>query len=70
MLFEKYNQLPYYELNIEIFNPDYLQFNMLEFKDKLLLQKPSYEKKNMLFRKKETLLINQNSYEILKSKME
>jgi len=59
-----------YELNIETFNPEYLQFNLLEFKGKLLLQKPSYEKKNMLFRKKETLLINQNSYEILKPKME
>ncbi len=54
-----------YELKVEDVNLDDLQFKLLEFKDKILLQKPTYQNKNMLFRRKETLLIYQNSFEVL-----
>ncbi len=54
-----------YELKVEALNLDDLQFKLLEFKDKILLQKPTYQNKNMLFRRKETLLIYQNSFEVL-----
>ena len=53
-----------YELKVEAINLDDLQFKLLEFKDKILLQKPTYQNKNMLFRRKETLLIYQNSFEV------
>ncbi|MGO4819460.1 hypothetical protein [Flavobacterium sp. W22_SRS_FP1] len=53
-----------YELKVETVNLDDLQFKLLEFKDKILLQKPTYQNKNMLFRRKETLLIYQNSFEV------
>jgi hypothetical protein len=53
-----------YEIKLEHFTIDDLQFNLLQFKDKQLLQKPAYQNKKVLFRKKETLLIYQNSFEI------
>ena len=53
-----------YELKVEDVNLDDLQFKLLEFKDKILLQKPTYQNKNMIFRRKETLLIYQNSFEV------
>jgi hypothetical protein len=53
-----------YELNIESFNLEDLQFNLLQFNDKLLLQYPTYSCQNLHFRKKETLLIYQNGFEI------
>ena len=53
-----------YELKVEAVNIDDLHFTLLEFKDKILLQKPTYQNKNMLFRRKETLLIYQNSFEV------
>ena len=52
-------------LEVEHFSIEELQFHLLQFNDKLLLQKPSYQNKKVLFRKKETLLIYQNSFEIL-----
>ncbi len=54
-----------YELKVEAINLDDLQFKLLEFKDKILLQKPTYQNKNMLFRRKETLLIYQNSFDVI-----
>lgn len=54
-----------YEVKVEVVNLDDLQFKLLEFKDKLLLQNPTYQHKKMLFRKKETLLIYQNSFEVI-----
>jgi hypothetical protein len=54
-----------YELNIESFNLDELQFNLLQFNEKLLLQPPTYSSQNLRFRKKETLLIYQNGFEIV-----
>lgn len=54
-----------YELKVAEVNLEDLQFIVLEFKDKLLLQKPTYQNKSMLFRRKETLLIYQNSFEVL-----
>ena len=54
-----------YEIKLEHFTIDDLQFNLLQFKDKQLLQKPAYQNKKVLSRKKETLLIYQNSFEIL-----
>lgn len=54
-----------YEIKIEEFTIDELQFSLLNFNDKQLLQKPNYQNKKVLFRKKETLLIYQNSFEIL-----
>ena len=54
-----------YEIKLESFDIDNLQFNLLQFNDKQLLQEPTYKNKKVLFRKKETLLIYQNSFEIL-----
>lgn len=54
-----------YELKIESFNLEYLQFNLLQFNDKLLIQPPTYSNQKLHFRKKETLLIYQNSFEIV-----
>jgi hypothetical protein len=53
-----------YELNVESFDLQDLQFNLLQFNDKLLLQQPTYSNQKLLFRKKETLLIYQNGFEI------
>jgi hypothetical protein len=52
------------ELNIKSFNLEDLQFNLLQFNDKLLLQQPTYSSQNLYFRKKETLIIYQNGFEI------
>ncbi|WP_291098477.1 MULTISPECIES: hypothetical protein [unclassified Flavobacterium] len=54
-----------YEIKVDDFNIDELQFHLLQFNNKQLLQKPSYQNKKVLFRKKETLLIYQNSFEVL-----
>ncbi|WP_293892129.1 hypothetical protein [Flavobacterium sp.] len=54
-----------YEIKVDDFTIDDLQFNLLHFNDKQLLQKPSYQNKKVLFRKRETLLIYQNSFEVL-----
>lgn len=54
-----------YELKIESFNLEDLQFNLLQFNDKLLIQPPTYSNQKLHFRKKETLLIYQNSFEIV-----
>jgi hypothetical protein len=53
-----------YEMNIESFSLEDLQFNLLQFNDKLLLQQPSYSNQKLQFRKKETLLIYQNGFEV------
>ncbi len=53
-----------YEIQLDSFTIDDLQLKLLDFNDKLLLQKPTYQNKNMIFRKKETLLIYQNSFEV------
>ena len=54
-----------YEIKLKNFTIADLQFNLLQFNDKLLLQKPSYQNKNMRFTKKKTLLIYQNSFEVI-----
>jgi hypothetical protein len=54
-----------YELNIESFNLEDLQFNLLQFNDKLLLQQPTYSNQKLRFRKKETLLTYQNGLEVI-----
>ena len=54
-----------YEIKVEHFSIEELQFHLLQLNDKLLLQKPSYQNKKVLFRKKETLLIYQNSFEVI-----
>ena len=54
-----------YEINLDSFIIDDLQFNLLQFNDKQLLQKPSYLNKNVFSRKKESLLIYQYSFEVL-----
>ena len=53
-----------YEIKVESFTIDELQFRLLQLNDKQLLQKPDYQNKKVLFRKKETLLIYQNSFEV------
>jgi hypothetical protein len=53
-----------YEINLDNFDIDNLQFNLLQFNDKQVLQQPTYQNKNFRFKKKETLLIYQNSFEI------
>ncbi len=54
-----------YEIKLDSFTIDNLQFNLVQFNDKQLLQQPTYQNKIFRFRKKETLLIYQNSFEIL-----
>ena len=54
-----------HEIKVEDFSIGELQFHLLQFNDKLLLQKPNYLNKKVLFRKKETLLIYQNSFEVI-----
>lgn len=54
-----------YEIKLDDFAIDDLQFHLLQFNDKQLLQKPSYQNNKVVFRKKETLLIYQNSFEVL-----
>ena len=51
-----------YEVKIENLNLEDLKFKLLEFKDKILLQKPYYQNKKMLFKRKETVIIYQNSF--------
>ena len=54
-----------YEIKIDHFSIDDLQFHLLELNDKQLLQKPIYQNKKVRIWKKETLLIYQNSFEVL-----
>lgn len=54
-----------YEVNIESFDYEDLQFNLLQFNDKLLLQHPTYSNQKLRFRKKETLLTYQNGFEVV-----
>jgi hypothetical protein len=51
-----------YELNIESFDLEDLQFHLLQFNDKLLLQPPTYSNQKLRFKKKETLLTYQNGF--------
>jgi hypothetical protein len=53
-----------YEIKVDTFTIDDLQFNLLQYNDKSLLQNPTYLNKNVLLRKKETLLIYQNSFKV------
>jgi len=53
-----------YEIKLEHFTIEDLEFNLVQFSDKLLLQKPACQNKKVYFRKKETLLIYQNSFEV------
>lgn len=55
-----------YEIKVDDFSIEDLQFNLLQFNDKLLLQKPSYLNKKVFVRRKESLLIYQNSFEVVK----
>lgn len=50
-----------YEIKIDHFSIDDLQFHLLKLNDKQLLQKPIYQNKKVRIWKKETLLIYQNS---------
>lgn len=54
-----------YEIKVDAFSIDDIQFHLLQLNDKELLQKPTYQNKKVRFRKKETLLIYQNSFEVL-----
>lgn len=54
-----------YEIKVENFTIDDLQFYLLQLNDKELLQKPTYQNKKVHTRKKETILIYQNSFEVL-----
>jgi hypothetical protein len=53
-----------YEIKLDRFTIDDLEFKMVQFNDKLLLQKPSFQNKKVFFRKKETLVIYQNGFEV------
>ncbi len=59
-----------YEFKIESFNLENLQFEVIELNSQLLLQNITYTNCKTIFKKKETLITYQNSYEILKPKME
>ena len=54
-----------YEIKLDHFTIDDLQFHLFQFNDQQLWQKPTYQNKKVHFRRKETLLIYQNSFEIL-----
>jgi hypothetical protein len=59
-----------YEFKIESFNLENLQFEVIELNSQLLLQNITYTNCKTIFKKRETLITYQNSYEILKPKME
>ena len=54
-----------YELIIDDFIPEDLQFNLLEFKGKQILLKPVYQNKNFKFKKKDTTINYQHSFEVI-----
>ena len=54
-----------YELIIDDFIPEDLQFNLIEFKGKQILLKPVYQNKNFKFKKKDTSINYQNSFTIM-----
>lgn len=54
-----------YNIQLNSFTLEHLQFHLLEFNEKLLLEQPTYEGKVFRFKKKESLLTYQNSFEIL-----
>ena len=58
-----------YEFKIEKFDLENLQFDFLEINNQLLLQNITYANCKTIFKKKETLITYQNSYEILKPKI-
>ena len=53
-----------YELIIDAFLPEDLQFNIIEFKGRQILQKPGYQNNNFKFKKKDTSINYQNSFVI------
>lgn len=54
-----------YELIIDDFIPEDLQFNLIEFKGKQILLKPVYQNKNFKFIKKDSTINYQHSFEII-----
>ncbi len=53
-----------YEIFVDNFSMDDLNFSMLEMNNNLLLYNISHQNTKMLFKKRETLITYQNSYEI------
>ena len=53
-----------YEFKIEDFKLENLQFGLLLLNDQLLLQSIDYHNSKAIFKKKETLITYQNSYEL------
>lgn len=54
-----------YEIVSGFFNIDNLEFQLLNLKDSMLLEKITYEGQELLSKKKDTLITFQNSYEVL-----
>ena len=54
-----------YELIIDDFIPEDLQFNLIEFKGKQILQKPIYDNTIFKFKKKDTIINYQNSFVVI-----
>ena len=54
-----------YEINIPHFNPDEIQFKLLELKNKYLLQNVFYQGMPFKARNKETIINYQNSFEVI-----
>jgi hypothetical protein len=52
-----------YEFNIEKFELENLQFELVVLNDQVLLQNIKYRNYNTRFKRKETLITYQNSYE-------
>jgi hypothetical protein len=53
-----------FEIKIAKFSVENLQFELFKYSDKLILDNITYQNKNMLFKKKATLLTYQNCFEI------
>jgi hypothetical protein len=54
-----------YEINIPNFNPEDIQFKLLELKNKYLIQNVSYQGMPFKARNKETIINYQNSFEVI-----
>jgi hypothetical protein len=54
-----------YEINIPNFNPEDIQFKLLELKNKYLLQNVSYQGLPFKAKNRETMINYQNSFEVI-----
>jgi hypothetical protein len=53
-----------YEIKLDQFTIDDLKFHLMQCNDKQLLQQVSYQNRSFRFRRRETLVVYQNSFEV------